>query len=291
MIFEQMMKNDCACIESYLDQSLSVVSLPYQKLIDAMRYSLLAGGKRLRPILVLAFCRMCGGNAEKAVPIACGVEMLHTYSLIHDDLPCMDDDDLRRGKPSNHRVFGEYTATLAGDALQAMAFEHVLQANLPAECVLRCAKILSVNAGAAGICGGQQIDMDLEGQTLDYHQLISIHRRKTSALIEASCLMGVAAANGTQEQENAAQRYAQALGLAFQIRDDMLDVIGDEKIVGKPIGSDQAEGKTTFVDLLGLSGCEREIDRLTQSALFALEAFDDSLFLQTLTKRLVIRTS
>ena len=202
----------------------------------------------------------------------------------------MDDDDLRRGKPSNHKVFGEATAVLAGDALQALAFETVLSAPLAPERALRCAQILTHAAGHAGICGGQQLDLEWEGRSLDRDELMAIHLRKTSALIRAACLMGVAAAGGTAEQADAAQRYADALGLAFQIRDDMLDVIGDEATFGKPIGSDKAEKKTTFVDLLGLAACEREVVRLTDEAISALSPFGgEADFLAALSRSMETR--
>ena len=203
----------------------------------------------------------------------------------------MDDDDLRRGKPSNHKVFGECTAVLAGDALQAFAFETVLSAPLPPERALRCAQLLSDAAGTRGICGGQQIDLEWEGKSLTQPELLEIHRRKTGALIRAACLMGVAVAGGSAEQISAAARYADSLGLAFQIRDDMLDVIGDEATFGKPIGSDREEEKTTFVDLLGLSGCEREITRLTEEAVAALDCFAEKDFLAALAHSLEKRTN
>ena len=222
---------------------------------------------------MLEFCRISGGDINAALPVACAIEMLHTYSLIHDDLPCMDNDDLRRGKPSNHKVFGESTATLAGDALQALAFETVLSADIPAPCALKCAKLLANAAGHEGICGGQELDLAWEGRALSASELEEIYLRKTSALIRAACLMGVAAAGGTKEQEEAAIGYADNFGIAFQIRDDMLDVIGDEATFGKPIGSDKAEKKTTFVDLLGLAECEREVVRLTDEAISALGPF------------------
>ena len=272
-IFAQRMEGYRAVIEDFFAAQCVASDEPYARLLEAMRYSLTAGGKRLRPVLTLEFCRLCGGDMAAALPAACGVELLHTYSLIHDDLPCMDDDDLRRGKPSNHKVFGECTALLAGDALQALAFEAVLSAPLAPERVLRCGQILSHAAGHAGICGGQQLDLEWEGRALSRGELMEIHLRKTSALIRAACLMGAAAAGGTPAQEEAARRYADALGLAFQIRDDMLDVIGDEATFGKPIGSDKAEDKTTFVDLLGLDGCGREIARLTEEAVAALDIF------------------
>ena len=205
--------------------------------------------------------------------------MLHTYSLIHDDLPVMDNDDLRRGKPSNHKVFGECTATLAGDALQALAFETILKADLPALRALKCAQILANAAGHEGICGGQQLDLEWEGKILSAPELEEIYLRKTSALIRAACLMGVAAAGGTKEQEEAAAGYADNFGFAFQLRDDMLDVIGDEKTFGKPIGSDREEGKTTFVDILGLNGCQRVIEAHSESAVEALGDMEDTDFL------------
>ena len=264
-LFALRMEEYRTMVEDFLDAQCVAADEPYARLLDAMRYSLTAGGKRLRPILTLEFCRLCGGDVHAALPAACGVELLHTYSLIHDDL--------RRGKPSNHKVFGEATAVLAGDALQALAFETVLSAPLAPERALRCGQILTHAAGHAGICGGQQLDLEWEGRSLDRDELMAIHLRKTSALIRAACLMGVAAAGGTAEQADAAQRYADALGLAFQIRDDMLDVIGDEATFGKPIGSDKAEKKTTFVDLLGLAACEREVVRLTDEAISALGLF------------------
>ena len=307
-LFSARMAEYKSAVDKYLDACLEETQCAsYHKLTDSMHYSLTAGGKRLRAILVLEFCRICGGDVEKALPVACGVEMLHTYSLIHDDLPVMDNDDLRRGKPSNHKVFGECTATLAGDALQALAFETVLKADLPALRVLKCAQVLANAAGHEGICGGQQLDLEWEGKILSAPELEEIYLRKTSALIRAACLMGVAAAGGTKaagcaaiesyseeqlkryatavaavgtkEQEGAAASYADNFGFAFQLRDDMLDVIGDEKTFGKPIGSDREEGKTTFVDILGLNGCQRVIEAHSESAVEALGDMADTDFL------------
>ena len=279
-LFSARMKGYQAMIEDYLSVCLSdTAGARYHALTDSMRYSLAAGGKRLRPILTLEFCRVCGGDTEAALSVACGVEMLHTYSLIHDDLPVMDNDDLRRGKPSNHKVFGERTATLAGDALQALAFETILKADLPALRVLKCAQVLANAAGHEGICGGQQLDLEWEGKILSAPELEEIYLRKTSALIRAACLMGVAAAGGTREQEEAAVRYADHFGCAFQIRDDMLDVIGDEKTFGKPIGSDREEGKITSVDLFGLDGCRKRIAASSRAAADALVGMADTEFL------------
>ncbi len=294
MEFKVQLTRDQAQIEKSLAGHFADRTVPYKTLLESMSYSLMAGGKRLRPILVLAFCRLCGGDADKAIPVACGVEMLHTYSLIHDDLPCMDNDDLRRGKPTNHKVFGECTATLAGDALQAAAFESVLSAPLSDSARVSCAAILARVAGHDGICGGQQIDMECEGRPLTQREVMEIHLRKTAALLRGACLMGVAAADGTEEMQRAAAQYADALGMAFQIRDDMLDVIGDEKIFGKPIGSDREEQKTTFVDLFGIDGCAKKVQEYTQRAKAALDTVQwrgDTAFLKTLADSLQNRNN
>ena len=255
------------CLEFMLEDD----DVPYRTLLQAMSYSLNAGGKRLRPALVLEFCRLCGGDEERALPAALSVELLHTYSLIHDDLPCMDNDDLRRGKPTNHKVFGECTATLAGDALQALAFQMVLDPPLPDGRTLRCARLLARAAGPEGICGGQQMDLEWEGRALSEEELLQIHLHKTAALIRAACLMGVAAAGGTPEQEEAAAAFADHLGLAFQIRDDILDVTSTEEELGKPIGSDAANEKATYVTLYGPDRCEELVLEHTRAARQALE--------------------
>ncbi len=263
---------------------------PLSGLADAMRYSLLAGGKRIRPTLVLEFCRIAGGDVELAMPVACAIEMLHTYSLIHDDLPCMDNDELRRGRPTNHVVYGECTATLAGDALQAEAFGTILRCGLPAERRARCAEHLANAVGLDGMCGGQYLDMLGEGKHLSDAELTQINTRKTGALLTAACLMGVAAAGGTAEQEDAAARYGAALGLAFQIRDDMLDVLSTETELGKPIGSDRQEDKNTYMALYGAEKCEDLILRYTE--LFrsaAAEQFSDTAFLCELADSLARR--
>jgi len=259
-------------------------------LAEAMRYSLLAGGKRVRPILVLEFCRMAGGDVHAALPVACAIEMLHTYSLIHDDLPCMDNDDLRRGRPTNHKVFGECTATLAGDALQAEAFRTILACSLPAERRADCAACLAEAVGLDGMCGGQYLDMIGEGRTLSTRELDEIISRKTGALLIAACRMGVAAAGGTKEQDEAAARYGAAIGWAFQIRDDMLDVLSTEQELGKPIGSDRQEQKNTYMALLGEAECARLIASLTTQAKLALEdGFSDTAFLCELADSMAVR--
>lgn len=278
-------------IESALEKSFKgAENLPLAGLAEAMRYSLLAGGKRIRPMLVLEFCRISGGDIEAALPAACGIEMLHTYSLIHDDLPCMDNDDLRRGRPTNHKVYGECVATLAGDALQAEAFRTVLSAELPAECRANCAEILASAVGLDGMCGGQYLDMLWEGRKLDEQELTEINSRKTGALLTAACQMGVAAAGGTQLQLDAAGHFGAAIGMAFQIRDDMLDVLSTAEELGKPIGSDAQENKNTYMALMGEEGCHKTIENLTAFAKSVLdEAFDDTAFLHELADVLATR--
>ena len=262
---------------------------PQQLLFDAVQYSLLSGGKRLRPIFTLEFCRMCGEDWKKAAPFASAVEMIQTYSLIHDDLPCMDDDDLRRGRPTNHKVYGEGMAVLAGDALLTDSFLMASTAKLKhPEDMARAIGALAQNAGSLGMVGGQVLDISSEERLLTEEEVLAIQSRKTGALIKAACLLGVIAAGGTQEQLNAASKFASALGLAFQIRDDMLDVIGNEQELGKAVGTDAV--KNTFVRLYGLEKCEELVSRYTDEALNALEVFPDHQFLRDLALQLPQRT-
>ena len=279
-----------ALIDTKLAEYFRADDMPQAGLFEAMRYSLNAGGKRIRPILVLEFCRITGGDCDKALPVACAIEMLHTYSLIHDDLPCMDNDDLRRGKPTNHVVYGECTATLAGDALQAEAFGTILRSELPAEARAECARILADAVGADGMCGGQFLDMIGENKLLTADELDEINSRKTGALLIAACTMGVAAAGGNEKQSEAARRFGAAIGAAFQIRDDMLDVISTSEQLGKPIGSDAQEHKNTYMALYGAERCMKMIEKLTEVAKAALnEAFDDTAFLCDLADSMVTR--
>ena len=263
---------------------------PQARLAEAMRYSLLAGGKRIRPILVLEFCRIAGGDVEAALPVACAIEMLHTYSLIHDDLPCMDNDDLRRGRPTTHVVYGECTAVLAGDTLQAEAFGTILRCDLPADRKAACAEILAGAVGLDGMCGGQYLDMSWEGRKLSAQELTEINSRKTGALLVAACQMGVAAAGGSRLMLDTAGHFGAALGMAFQIRDDMLDVLSTAEELGKPIGSDSQENKNTYMVLMGEEGCRQTVQRLTEFAKNVLgEAFEDTAFLCALADSLADR--
>ena len=255
---------------------------------ESMRYSLLAGGKRLRPVFVLEFARLCGG--ADALDIACAIELLHTYSLIHDDLPCMDDDDLRRGQPTNHKKFGEWQALLSGDALQAEAFLLIAQAPLSDANRIEATRILASAAGVNGICSGQYLDIVGEGKRQDVGALLRINRFKTGALISAACMLGCAAAGVFDERMTAAGKYGDALGLAFQIRDDVLDVEGDPNIIGKDVGSDQERGRETFASLLGTEKAGWLAADLANEAKIALRAgFEDTEFLEWLTDELTVR--
>ena len=269
---------------------------------EAMRYSLMAGGKRIRPILCMKFCEAAGGAMEEALDFGCGVEMLHTYSLIHDDLPCMDNDDLRRGKPTNHKVYGQCVAILAGDALQAAAFRTVLSAGgswraSGGASRAMAARILAEAAGEQGMCGGQYWDTIGDGKVIHTaEELTAINDKKTCALLRAACMMGVAASLGRRAVDDscmdAAKEYATNLGLAFQIRDDMLDVMGDAAEFGKPIGSDASNEKSTYVSLLGLEECERRVLDYTRRAKVALEKGKwrgDTAFLSALADNLAER--
>ena len=278
-----------AFIENYLEESCFIYdNEPQQKLFQAMRYSLLAGGKRLRPIFVFDFCRMCGGNWENAMHFAAAVEMIHTYSLIHDDLPCMDNDDFRRGKPTSHKVFGEANAVLAGDALLTAAFYYLSSAPYSAECRINAVNILSNCAGELGMVGGQVLDIESENRQCTEQEVLDIQSRKTGALIRAACLLGVLAGGGDSEQQQAAVVFASNLGLAFQIRDDMLDVIGNAKEMGKSTGTDL--DKNTFVQLYGIEKCDQLVREYTKRAIEALSLFRNNTYMLELAVALTSRT-
>ncbi len=264
--------------------------IPWHDLYESMRYSLLSGGKRIRPVLTLECARVCGiRDWRLALPFACALELVHTYSLIHDDLPCMDDDALRRGKPTNHMVYGETMATLAGDALQPEAYLLIADApKLTKTAKLNAVASLAWASGANGMVAGQVLD--LIGYGRDRETLTTLCDKKTCFMIKAAAELGCWAANAAREQTLAlASGYAARLGLAFQIQDDLLDVTGDEATFGKPIGSDREEGKTTFADLLGADGCRAEVRRLTDEAVAALDGVGDTEFLIELAQRLAER--
>ena len=288
-IFEDRSREYREYIEKYLKDFYGQFHNEPQKILyDAMEYSLLAGGKRLRPMFVFDFCRMCGGDWKKAVPFAAAVEMIHTYSLIHDDLPAMDNDDYRRGRLTNHKVFGEPMAILAGDALLTDAFAVATMTELsnPANMGFAIA-LLSECAGSLGMVGGQVLDILSENRELNEKEVIDIQSRKTGRLINAACVLGVIAAGGSGAQIEAAARFAGNLGLAFQIRDDMLDVIGTQEEMGKGVGTD--ETKNTFVRLHGLEKCEMLVNKYTASALEALCEFKDTEYMSALANSLTQR--
>ncbi len=266
--------------ETALEQYLPTADCKEKKLIEAMQYSLAAGGKRVRPRLVFEFNSLCGGTPDAAVPFACAVEMIHTYSLIHDDLPCMDDDDLRRGKPSNHKVFGEDIALLAGDALQTLAFEIITSDKTAAAAGERACRFasntLAKYAGAQGMVGGQVIDLISENTNAPIEVLREMDYKKTACLIKAACELGAISAGASERQINAASQYGECIGVAFQIKDDILDVISTDDELGKPVGSDSGNNKSTYVSLLGLAECGRLVNALTAKAVQALSYFDGS---------------
>lgn len=276
-------------LEKYLDETCFVYdSEPQKELFSAMRYSLLAGGKRLRPVFVFEFCRMCGGDWKAAAPFAAAVEMVHTYSLIHDDLPCMDNDDYRRGRLTNHKVYGEAMAVLAGDGLLTAAFSQLSDAPYSAETRIKAVQILSQCAGELGMVGGQVLDMESERRACTEREILDIQSRKTGALIRAACFLGVLAGGGTGEQMVAAGEFASHLGLAFQIRDDILDKIGDAETLGKAVGVD--EGKNTFLRLYGMDTCQALVRQHTEKAVGALSAFPERQWMTELAGWLTDRT-
>lgn len=287
-----ILKTYCEKIEEKLLEFTKDKNSLQGVILEAMEYSLMAGGKRLRPVLMLEFCRMCGGDVSKYLDIACTIEMIHTFSLIHDDLPCMDNDDYRRGMPSCHKAFDENIALLAGDALNTLAFEVIANAameqRITADKAVMLTSVLSHAVGTSGMIGGQVIDLQSEGKTISLDTLNKLQEQKTGALIEAACVMGVILGGDFGKIPDAAD-YANALGRAFQIVDDILDVTGSFEELGKPIGSDDEQHKNTYVSLMGLEESKAAADKLTDEALGHLEIFKDNEFLCDLTKSLLER--
>ena len=288
-VFQTRYETYRTAVESYLE-TLFAGRPDWRDLYESMRYSLLAGGKRIRPVLALEFARLAGlADWKTALPMACALELVHTYSLIHDDLPCMDNDDLRRGKPTNHKVYGETLAVLAGDALQPEAYRLILTApGLTDAQRADCALILANASGPDGMVAGQVLDTLHHPSAQD--ELTEVHHLKTGAMIAGACMLGVGAAGGSEAARKAAEDYGYQLGLAFQIRDDMLDVIGNADEFGKPIGSDKDEGKVTYVDLLGLDDCGKLVHELTEQAVSAVSDLDRDGFLTALAESLTERT-
>lgn len=278
-------------IEAALLKELGAETALVPRLAESMEYSLMAGGKRLRPILVMAAADAVGARGTDFVQAACGIEMIHTYSLIHDDLPAMDNDDYRRGKLTNHKVFGEALAILAGDALLTKAFEVILrQQGVPAQVLLEVLREMSIAAGPNGMVGGQVIDMLSEGKRISMEELRKMHMGKTGALFRAAIRSGAILGGASEAQLAALTTYADCFGLAFQITDDILDVVGDEAVIGKPVGSDERNEKSTYVTLTSLDEAKKLAANTVQQALEALEIFgDEAKFLRDLVKMLLER--
>lgn len=270
--------------ESYFHESQAE-----PKLLEAMKYSLLDGGKRLRPVLTLAFCKLFGGSITTALPFALAVEMIHTYSLIHDDLPCMDNDDLRRGKPSCHKQFDEATAILAGDALLTSAFFVLSTAQVPANILVEALAHLSVSAGENGMVGGQSMELGFGEESPHVQDLLLMQQLKTGALLSTACYLGALAAGASEEEGAKVLLFAGYLGGAFQIRDDILDATGTEETLGKPIGSDQKSGKENFYTLLGEKVAQERLVDWTEKAKAELSSFHHNEFILWLADELTQR--
>lgn len=266
-------------IEKALLKYLPTTECLEANLIKSMKYSLTAGGKRIRPLLVLEFCQLCGGDIEDALPLACALEMIHTYSLIHDDLPIMDNDDYRRGKLSNHKVYGEDIALLSGDALQALAFETATSNINPQNAynVAKAVNNLAYYCGARGMVGGQVIDLENEGKNSGIEILREMDKKKTGAIIKSACEMGCIIAGASDEKIKSAREFGENIGLAFQIQDDVLDVTAEQQKLGKPVGSDTENKKSTYVSLLGLDECKKLIKELTDNAVKSLNTFEGDI--------------
>ena len=278
-------------VEDCLKDSLKGKSDSYSILVDAMRYSALMGGKRVRPTILMLFYKLSGGFENGAINFATALEMIHTYSLIHDDLPCMDNDDMRRGKPSCHKAFPENIALLAGDALLTEAFTVALQTRgIPEYRIIESLSVLSKCAGVNGMIGGQVIDLQTQGGSNSLDTLTEMYNLKTGSLIVAAAKIGTILGGGTQKQVVAGEKYAASLGLAFQIIDDILDATGDESVLGKPINSDVKNGKCTFVTAIGVDACRIKARELTEEAKASLNAYEgDKKPLLALTEQLLNR--
>lgn len=287
--FDNILKNDIRKVENSLLSYLPDAKDGQYQVAEAMKYSLINGGKRIRPVLVLEFARACGGSRDDCLPLACALEYIHTYSLIHDDLPCMDNDDLRRGKPSCHKQFDEATALLAGDALLTHAFEIVSEADLSDDKKVMATSLLAQNSGVTGMIGGQVIDILFEKGNPTLKDLLTVYKLKTGALISAACLMGCISAGADSNQLAAASKFAYSLGIAFQIQDDILDITGDEKKLGKPVGSDAENSKTTYATVAGMDKAKQDVKRLTENAVKQLAYFENSEFIELLAYKLVNR--
>lgn len=294
MNFKEQLGKYVDLVNEHLDKYVVEKELPEKSIYTSMRYSLLAGGKRLRPILSLAVCDMLGGRIEEVLPFACAVEMIHTYSLIHDDLPAMDNDDYRRGRLTNHKVYGESLAILAGDGLLNMAFEVLFESILKSkenqELKIRAAAVIAKAAGIEGMIAGQVIDLESENKKISADVLDRMHRHKTGALIKAPVISAAVLCGADEDSIKKLECFAQNLGLAFQIKDDILDVEGSSEKLGKKVGSDTQKEKSTYVSLYGLEKSKKMLNEITEKAVMSLKYFGEkAVFLENLAKYLVNR--
>lgn len=295
MDFKNKLQTYINMVNDELKKVFTAKSCPEESVYQAMEYSIMAGGKRLRPVLTLAVSDMLDGDMDDALRFGVAVEHIHTYSLIHDDLPCMDNDDLRRGLPTCHKKFGEATALLAGDGLLTGAFEYISDykryKSATPETVIKAVLELSSAAGCGGMIGGQVVDLECERRSdVDEKILNYLHKKKTGALIRVSAVLGALAATADKRYIDAVADFAEKLGLAFQIQDDILDCIGDESVLGKPIGSDAENQKTTYVTLLGLDAAREKVEQLTNDTMSSLDIFGEkAAFLKELAIYLMDR--
>lgn len=287
--FNEILSCDISMVEKAIIDFLPESKYGQDEVVEAMRYSLLNGGKRLRPVFCLEFAKCLGADKKDALAFACAVEYIHTYSLIHDDLPCMDNDDFRRGKPSCHKQFGEATALLAGDALLTHASRIITEAPLADDKKVKAVSALSKYSGVAGMLGGQVIDLKYESESPDLEQILTVHKLKTGALIALSCILGCIAGGADDNKIKAASGFAYNLGIAFQIKDDILDVMGDSEKLGKPVGSDSENDKVTYVSLTGIEAAQNDVEKYTAKAISFLDEFENTEFLKSLAQNLVSR--
>lgn len=288
--FNNILKNDVRKIEYSLLSFLPETKDGQYEVVDAMKYSIVNGGKRIRPVLALEFAKACGGTRDDCIPLACALEYVHTYSLIHDDLPCMDNDDMRRGRPSCHIEYDEATALLAGDALLTQAFEIISDSDISDDKKVKAVSLLSQNSGVSGMIGGQVIDMIFEKEdNPTLKNLLTVYRLKTGALISAACLMGCISADAQPQQFSSASKFAYSLGVAFQIQDDILDITGDESKLGKHVGSDKENNKLTYAAVAGIDKAKKDVAILTETAVSQLDVFENAEFIKKLAVNLMSR--
>lgn len=285
--FEKELKRKQKLIEEYMLSDLDEENLSYSTVISAMKYSVSAGGKRIRPVLMMSICELFGKSCEEILPFAAGIEYIHTYSLIHDDLPSMDNDDLRRGLPTCHKKFSEAMAILAGDALLNYAYEKMLSSDISGG--IKAVRYILNAAGKDGMIGGQVIDIENENNKISLELLNELHALKTGALIRAACVAGAVLGGASEEEVGLLGEFGSLIGMAFQVKDDILDKVSSTEELGKPVGSDEKNNKTTYLSYFGIDECENIVKELTERANEILDKFENNEFLKELTNYLIVR--